>query len=420
MQNESLVINQMVLAYYFPQYYSFKENDMVHGDGFTDWNLFKVTNNNHLLHCKLPLEPPIGLGYYDPTLKDIRIKQASLAKKYAIDGFIYYHYWLENHVVMDEVLNNLVDDNEPDIPFCLCFANESWKHCYNPINGEYNKFHSDGSTYRQLYDNPIDHAFFLQKLFLHKNYIKINNKPILFVYKSDADVYPYLDIISKELKKYNIDDIYIIANTGQYCLSNYSENIIRNPDAYSHFAPHRTFAPDTLSNLPCIYSGYTGWNIKPRHIDSEVVENFDPITITKETYKKLMMMYYDKSSPQIYTIFAWNEWAEGAVLEPNSTYAEDLGFSIKKAKDIMIKILNKDIRFFYGIKDHFKDVTKKVFINCIYYISESWYLFLPKGSFELGKFFGDHVPGVHKVVKMIINENEIIIDEYSDIKIFIL
>jgi len=119
---------QMILAYYFPQYHSIPENDMVFGKNFTDWNCFTDKSSEALKNCKFPLEPPAGLGYYDPTLVETRERQGNLAKKYGVDGFIYYHYWLENKPVMSTVLDNLINDNQPDLPFCLCFANENWIH----------------------------------------------------------------------------------------------------------------------------------------------------------------------------------------------------------------------------------------------------------------------------------------------------
>ena len=119
-------MNQQVLAYYFPQYYSFVENDIVFGKDFTDWKLYNQLDTS----IRQPIEPPTGLGYYDINDISIRKQQATLAKKYGVDGFIYYHYWLENKPVMDNIFKHLLTDNEPNLPFCLCFANESWKHCY--------------------------------------------------------------------------------------------------------------------------------------------------------------------------------------------------------------------------------------------------------------------------------------------------
>lgn len=413
-------INQMVLAYYFPQYYGFYENNIVHGNNFTDWDLFKRKDNPNLSICKFPLKEPLGLDYYDPRLIDIRIKQKSLAKKYSVDGFIYYHYWLENKPVMDTVLNNLMNDNEPDIPFCLCFANESWKHNYNSVEGQYKSFHPDGTTFRQLYDNPIEHANYLQKIFLHKNYIKIDNKPILFIYRSNIHVYSYIDSICNELKKYNINDIYLIANTSNYCLNEYNKNIIRKPNAYSPFKAHTCSSiPSELSILPCIYGGLMGWNKSPRHIYSDRIDDFDPITITLQTYKDLLTMYYDNSSPQIYALFAWNEWAEGAVIEPNTVYGEELGYAIKKARRIINNIINMNIELYYGIDNNYKNVTYISLINFTKYIKDKWYLYIPHNSSIRNNIFGDHIIGVHKNIKVIINNLIIVCNEHSNIEILI-
>ena len=422
--------NQKVLAYYFPQYHSIPENDMVFGTGFNDWELFKNNTNIRLKSCKFPIEPPTGLGFYDPRNVDIRIQQASLAKKYGIDGFIYYHYWLENKPVMDAVLNNLLEDNQPDMPFCLCFANQSWKHCYGR-DTNFKKFHSDGSTFRQLYDNPNEHAKYLQRLFNHKNYIRINNLPVLFLYIVNSNVLSYLMRLIEELKQYNIDNIYLIANTSWCCLQEYKNaQHERMPDAYSPFIAHGKLdkLPDSLSALPQVYSGYMGWNVIPRHPNSTHIVDFSPDDITKNTCKDLLLMKYDTKSPQIYAIFAWNEWAEGAIIEPNSIYGEDLGNVIKKARDIVeyittnSEIVNTTIE--YGYLDKFIDITRAAYFNCMKNSpsdsDSKWSIYIPKGDINRSILFGDPLIGVHKVVKVSRNGSVAIYDETQDIDIPIL
>ena len=426
-------MNQLILAYYFPQYHSIPENDQIFGKDFNDWNLFKdalFLESN----CKLPLQPPIGLGYYDPTLIDTRIKQAVLAKKYGIDGFIYYHYWLENHPVMSKVLDNLVNDNEPNIPFCICFANESWKHCYGNKEKKFKSLHKDGSTFRQLYDNPVAHAEYLQKLFKHHNYLKINNSPVLFLYKLSSEVSSYLNSIIIELKKYNIDNIYIIANTSSYCLTNYkNETLIRMPDAYSPFVAHDKKAlPKNLENLPHVYGGLMGWNSTLRNNNKTII-NYTPDQIVKNTCKDLILMKENITSPQIYALFAWNEWTEGAMIEPNNIYGEDLGNAIKKGRDIS-EILYTDDRFLnlvfkYGYGKTFIDITKLVYLKCIQSIHEKnheknlqkkWIIFIPKGNSNRDKLFNDPLCGRYKIIKIIKNGIENIFDENNEVVLQIL
>jgi hypothetical protein len=413
--------NQIILAYYLPQFHSIPENDIVFGTGFTDWDLFKIKNDEHLKSCKLPLSiEENGLGFYDPTLKEVREKQANLAKKYNVDGFIYYHFWLENHVVMNEVLTKLLDDNEPNIPFCICFANESWKHCYG--FGKQVSFHDDGSTFRQLYDNPAEHALYLQKLFKHKNYLKINDKPILFIYKSTYSVYSYLNKICEELKKHDINDIYIVSNISRYCLTeynnlNFEDTTLRKPNAYSPFAPHlgEYNIPKEFLDLPCIYSGYMGWNSKPRNPTYNRVEDFTPETITKNICKDLLLMDKDKNSPQIYTLFAWNEWSEGAIIEPNNVYGEELGYAIVKAKNNANFL--KNIKFEYGIDNHYVDVTNIVYNKCIHCFDNNWYIFVPISHSYRDEIFSDPLPGIHKNIQITQQLKKEIYDEYTEIKI---
>jgi hypothetical protein len=398
----------LVLAYYFAQYHSIPQNDQIFGDGFTDWELFKHTHLD-LSNCKTPLEMPHGLGYYNPIERDIRIRQAALAKKYGIDGFVYYHYWLENEPVMESIFNVLLNDNEPDMPFCICFANESWKHCYGSKTKEYKSNHSDGTTFRQLYGDPVRHAAFLEPLFKHNNYIKINNAPVFFIYRLTADVYHYMDQISNELRKVGIDRLYLIANTSIYCLSKYDKTpLIRSPDAHSPFLAHMLkqvgpwHMPDYVASLPCLYSGLTGWDCNPRHGVSVIVDH-SPETLAKNTYCDLMKMYHDTSSIPIYVLFAWNEWGEGAVLEPNTKYGEELGYGIYKGKKIYQSVISilTDIKFEYGIENQYTDITKDVFIKCINFLDgNDWEISIPITDVNRDTLFGDHLPGIHKVIRI--------------------
>jgi hypothetical protein len=411
-----------ILSYYFPQYHSIPENNQVFGSDFCDWDLFrKQKDTTHLNSCKFPLPPPGGLGYYDPTLKEIRQKQSNLASSYGVDGFIFYHYWLENHIVMGKVMDKLMLDGEPNIPFCLCFANESWKHCYGitTTNKQYNSFHPDGSTYRQLYDNPFEHAQYLQRIFKHENYIKMDNKPVLFLYQSNKKAYSYLKIVIQKLKMFNINDIYIIANTSGHCFSQFKKDdvLLRNPDAYSPFVAHANHppVPESWAKLPCVGGGYVGWNSRPRHPSSQRLVNYSPETLTRNTCTGLLKSHYESNSINIYALFAWNEWAEGATLEPNTIYGEQLGKAIKTSKDIVNVLLTDDkfvyMKIEYGSNDTFIDVTQVVYTNCIRYVYDKWCIYIPNGDYSRADIFEDPLVGVLKVIRITVNQTTTIYDE---------
>jgi len=425
---KSTFVEQKVLAYYFPQYHSIPENDEVFGKDFTDWELFK--NSSKLSLFKQPIQPPNGLGYYDPTQIDVRRTQTTLAKKYGVDGFIYYHYWLENKPVMNKLFDIILEDNEPNLPFCFCFANQSWNHKYGSKTGKYISFHPDGSTFRQLYDKPKEHALYLSKLFNHPNYIRINNHPVLYVYMYCSEVSSYLYSIINELKQYNIDNLYIIACTSIGCLKKYNNdnninNFICHPNAYSPFKPHLLLEstplllPNYFSKLPCAYGGCMGWNSMLRHPNFTKVIDYKPNDITKNICRDLLLMKYDKKSPQIYTMFAWNEWTEGAIIEPNTIYGEDLGNAIRKGRDIVDLLLYNDkiknITFKYGLGNKFINITKTIHIKCIEYINNKWCIYIPKDDNYRGKLFDDPLPGIVKIIKVIQNDISTIYDDKTDI-----
>jgi len=74
---------------------------------------------------------PGELGFYDLRLADARDArdaqgaQVTLAAEHGIGGVCYYHYWFHGHRLLNRPIDEIFKSQEPDFPFCLCWANES-------------------------------------------------------------------------------------------------------------------------------------------------------------------------------------------------------------------------------------------------------------------------------------------------------
>ena len=101
-----------------PQFYPFAENNAVFGEGFTEWSLVRSSPDKNMHGT--PVRKPTQLGYYDLRNETVRQLQGELAAAHGVDGFLVYHYWLENRVIMGEVVERMLQDGQPNR--CTCGA----------------------------------------------------------------------------------------------------------------------------------------------------------------------------------------------------------------------------------------------------------------------------------------------------------
>ena len=179
--NDALNCRARLLAYYLPQYHPIPENDEWWGKGFTEWT--NVTKAKPLFPGHEQPRLPADLGFYDLRVPETRAAQAELARQAGIEGFCYWHYWFAGKRLLERPFLEVVQSGEPDFPFCLGWANQSWTGVWHGAPHHV--------LIEQTYPGPADHErHFYEVLpaFLDKRYIRVNKKPLMLVF--DAEELP--------------------------------------------------------------------------------------------------------------------------------------------------------------------------------------------------------------------------------------
>lgn len=167
------------LAFYLPQFHPIPENDDWWGKGFTEWT--NTAKAKPLFEGHYQPHVPADLGFYDLRVPETRKAQADLARDYGIEAFCYYHYWFAGKRLLERPFNEVLRSGEPDFPFCLCWANQTWTGIWH---GEPKRVLME-QTYPGIEDHRR-HFDYLLRAFFDKRNIRVEDKPVFIVYDPDA------------------------------------------------------------------------------------------------------------------------------------------------------------------------------------------------------------------------------------------
>ena len=174
MKQEELV---KLIALYFPQLHPIPENDAWWGKGFTDWvNVKKATP---LFEGHFQPRIPSNNNYYDQSQLETLKWQISLAKQYGVHGFCHYHYWFEGKQLLETPTNLMMDSTELDFPFCLAWANETWSRRWD---GQEHHILQE-QTHRPDKAMWEKHFNYLFRAWSDERAIKIDGRPVFLIYR---------------------------------------------------------------------------------------------------------------------------------------------------------------------------------------------------------------------------------------------
>ena len=317
-----------LITFYLPQFHPIPENDEWWGKGFTEWaNVCKATP---LFEGHYQPHIPANLGFYDLRLPEARQAQASLAQRYGIEGFCYWHYWFEGKRLLERPFNEVLSSGEPDFPFCLAWANETWSRRW--LGEEKN------ILLQQTYSlqDDFNHIEWLMGAFSDPRYIRVNGRPLFLVYRPFNLPEPErtTEIWRKECIRNGLPEPYLLG------INSHSHDDCRDKgfDGNVDFEPQLGVLPGPLDEglkiydyamarsrmtsrerdfpfYPCIFAQ---WDNTPRRGEDGIVF----INSTPEQFESgledIVQSTLDKPhEDRLVFINAWNEWAEGNHLEPD-------------------------------------------------------------------------------------------------------
>lgn len=325
-----------LVAFYLPQFHTIPENDEWWGKGFTEWR--NVTRALPQFEGHYQPKLPSDLGFYDLRNVEVMHEQARLAREYGISAFCFYFYWFGGKTLLETPLRNWLNDKSIDLKFCLCWANEKWTRTWDGRGEEV--------LIDQEHDAEDDLNFiaYVAEYMRDSRYLKVDGKPVLLVYR--PSLLPSMKETGDRWRKWCRSN-----GLGEIHLA-YVQSFERpNPrvigcDAAVEFPPNLStqdaITQDTFLLNP-EYRGQVldwremraqfsrqehpyethrgvncGWDNQPRRPSAGRSYLYSSPSGYREWLRDAIHRSPSSKSQPLIFINAWNEWAEGAVLEPQS------------------------------------------------------------------------------------------------------
>ena len=327
-----------LVAFYLPQFHPFEQNDAWWGKGFTEWR--NVTRALPQFEGHVQPRLPADLGFYDLRNPQIMREQAALAQEYGIAAFCSYYYWFSGTTLLETPLRQWLADDSIEMPFCLCWANENWARRWDGRN--------DDILIAQQHSAGDDLAFIahVADYLRDRRALKVDGKPMLLVYR--PHLFPDARATAQRwrqwCREHDIGEIHLAyvqgferpdpRDIGFDAAVEFPPNMsnprsltagqyLINPDFAGDVRDWRELASEmaarSLPDYP-LYPGVNpGWDNEARrsgkgrvflHASPRGYRDWLSTTI----HQRLSAV---PAAERLVFINAWNEWAEGAVLEPD-------------------------------------------------------------------------------------------------------
>ena len=332
------------IALYLPQFHRVPENDEWWAEGYTEWVAVKAAEKLYEGHNQPRV--PLNKNYYNLLEHDTMAWQAEIMKKYHVHGMCMYHYWFENgRKVLEKPVENLLKWTDISMPFCFCWANETWVRTWKKLSGSNtwtslyeskNDSNDNGILIKQGYGREKDweeHFQYLLPFFKDDRYIKMSGMPV-FLILSPGNIIPLwsmLHYFRMRAVDNGLPGIYVIGMEDSqmlgldaafikqpvYEMSNFIQKNNQYPIKHPYDEMWEGILERKIKSDKTYLCGVVDFDDTPRKGKEYgyIVEGASPEKFYgyfKKLYQKSLLL-----NNEFVFINAWNEWGEGMYLEPD-------------------------------------------------------------------------------------------------------
>lgn len=327
-----------LVAFYLPQFHPIPENDAWWGTGFTEWHNVARALPQFEGHAQPRL--PGELGFYDLRLADTMRRQMALAREYGVGAFCSYFYWFGGKRLLEQPLEMWLADSTLDLPVCLCWANENWSRRWDG--------RADDILIGQQHSPADDLAFIehVARYLRDPRDLRVGGKPLLLVYRPSLlpDARATAERWRHWCRMHGVGEIELAyvqsfdrvdpRDIGFDAAVEFPPNNttlkpitarwqLLNPEYRGDIYDWRELARQSLALAAPTYPRHPGvnpgWDNEPRRSSrGRVFAHASPRGYRDWLAQAITQARQRATDQPLVFVNAWNEWAEGAVLEPDA------------------------------------------------------------------------------------------------------
>lgn len=331
------------VAFYLPQYFPIPENDEWWGPGFTEWT--NTARAKPLFPGHQQPNLPGELGFYDLRVPETRQAQSDLAREHGVEAFVYWHYWFgEGDRILERPFTEVLHSGEPEISFCLAWANQTWTGIWHGAK--------DRVLKQQSYPGPEDDARHFETVlpaFRDPRYFRVDDRPVFYVFRPEElpNAAEFVDRWQAMARGAGLPGLYLVAEVsdllgagpryGRGAEDGFDASVymrlpakvtrathlrmrlmrkaLGGPEVYPYSDTAMSLFPTGSQLQPCVYPN---WDNTPRSGRGGLaLTGASPEKFGRNVRDAVATLADRPEQERILWVKSWNEWAEGNHLEPD-------------------------------------------------------------------------------------------------------